>query len=419
MPRNLGNESWDDFCERVASRSEAFSWRWAAVRQGESEWELLALVAEAAPARDSNLRIDRYAGAIVAVEKLSAATAAARLLALHASTEGDECVPIPEQLNAVPQLVYGSESWGLTPAGWPRLVVDVGAGAAVQVDPSQPLLAADMPFYLSLGEALAERVFRLPPELVRFGQYAPVSVRINDRRGRIAGIEVSDATVLVSVEEGMPGGLDGFTLHAVWRSELALEERSRSVHEMEGPGAISPPTDRLPAELTAVLVGPEGAEVDRRTFDRHLHASVVNAEAPEEAVTRMSEEGEHVALEYKRELDQPKVRRSFAETVAAFANGSGGTILVGIDDDGSVVGWGVEKPGDQITTMLADLIEEMPDLNIEEVRVDNKPITVVQVTPSPPHRRPHLVGGRAMVRVNATTRTATAAQHRELASGVQ
>lgn len=47
-------------------------------------------------------------------------------------------------------------------------------------------------------------------------------------------------------------------------------------------------------------------------------------------VLRWLAEGEHQQLEYKRELTVKQTRVSMAETVAAFANGIGGTILVGV-----------------------------------------------------------------------------------------
>lgn len=420
MSRILGSESWSTFCARVAAATGLLSWRWAAVGRESGEWSLIALVLEVDPSSKSTPRQDRYPEAIIAVEELDAETAAARLLAFTASPDDDATqVLIPEQQNAVPQWIYSCEQWGLTPSGWPRLVAEVGGGATTYADPSQPLLAAGVPFYPSLGEAIAERVFRLPPELVRLGQHAPVSVRLNDRRGRIAAIDAGGENVSVKIEEGTPGGLDGFHLYAAWRSELALEEWSRSDHALLGPETVAPETDGVPAEFVAALVDPDGNEVDRCIFERRLHLPVNPAETFETSVARWIEEGEHAGLEYKRELNDAKARRSFADTVAAFANGTGGAIVIGVDDEGEVVGWKIEKPVDQITNIVADLVAEMPTLDVDEVLIEEKPIVVVRVAPSPLHLRPHLVRGRVMIRALATTRPATPAQLRELTGGAQ
>jgi hypothetical protein len=380
------------------------------------EWNLIALVIEAGSQSVATQRIDRYPRAIVAVEELSAETAAHRLRAFTASAEGEEPqVRIPEQGNAVPNLVYSGEEWGLTPGGWPRLVVEAGGGAAY-ADPSEPLSAAGTPFYPSLGHAVAERVFRLPYEQVRLNQLAPLSVRLIDRRGRIAALGVIGESLSVQIEEGVEGALEGFHLQAAWRSEPSDGDWSRTELPVSGQQTLTLTTEGIPAELVAALFDSDGEEVDRHRFDRRLHVSADSLETLEASVGRWIEEGEHVQLEYKRELSE-KANLSFAETVAAFANGAGGVILVGVDDQGTAVGWRSRKPVDQITNIVADLVDEIPAIEVDEIVIDDKPIAVVRVPPSPAHRRPHLVRGRAMVRVNATTRAASAAQHRELTAG--
>lgn len=45
-------------------------------------------------------------------------------------------------------------------------------------------------------------------------------------------------------------------------------------------------------------------------------------------------------MEFKRSLGE---LRGFLETVVAFANRNGGTILIGVDDDGTVVGVNIGK----------------------------------------------------------------------------
>lgn len=45
-------------------------------------------------------------------------------------------------------------------------------------------------------------------------------------------------------------------------------------------------------------------------------------------------------VEFKRSLGE---LRGFLETVVAFANRNGGTILIGVDDDGTVVGVNIGK----------------------------------------------------------------------------
>jgi predicted HTH transcriptional regulator len=185
---------------------------------------------------------------------------------------------------------------------------------------------------------------------------------------------------------------------------------------VSGQQTLTLSTEGVPAEFVAALVDSDGEEVDRQVFDRRHHAPMDFLETLEASVGRWIQEGEHVQLEFKRELSE-KANLSFAETIAAFANGAGGVILIGVDDQGAAVGWRSRKPVDQITNIVADLVDEIPAIDVDEIVIDDKPIVVVRVLTSPAPRRPHLVRGRVMVRVNATTRAASAAQLRELAAG--
>jgi hypothetical protein len=218
----------------------------------------------------------------------------------------------------------------------------------------------------------------------------------------------------------MPGGLAGFTLRGAWRPEPDAREWRRLDQELAGPGRIELATDGVPVELVVVLVDPEGREVDRRSWDERFDLSTQEPEEPEELgalVARWLGEGEHAHLEYKQTLKESKARVSFAETVAAFANGAGGAILVGVDDEGRPVGYDAPKAADRVTNTIAELVEEGPDFEVAEVAIEGRPIVVVRVAASPPHRRPHQVRGRVMVRAVATTRAATPLQLRLLLMG--
>src|SRR5712664_591347 len=57
-------------------------------------------------------------------------------------------------------------------------------------------------------------------------------------------------------------------------------------------------------------------------------------------VNLLIEEGEGFAVEFKRRISSPE---KIARTVISFANTKGGTILFGVDDDGSIVGVESEK----------------------------------------------------------------------------
>jgi hypothetical protein len=414
----LDDVSWEDFCDRVAAAPGLVSWRWAAVARNDDDWGLIALVVEAGVADPPDARTDRYPKAIVAVESMSAEGAAQRLRDFTASAQdADPAIAIPAQSNAVLHRVWGTEDWGLTPTGWPRLVLDArpGDGSPTYADPSGALSALGMTFYPSLGQAVAERVLCVAPGQIHMGQLASLSFRLIDCRGRIAALLADGENLRIEMEEGVGGSLEGFHLRLAWRAEPGEERLSRSDRLLSGADGIVVETGGVPAELFAALIDPVGEQVDQRTFDRRLRAEIANPETLEASVARWILEGEHGRLEYKQELKPTAdANASFAETVAAFANGDGGEILIGIGDDGTVIGWETEKPLDRITNIIAHLVKETPAFEVSRLRVEERPILVVRVAPSPPGLRPHLVRDRAMIRVNATTRRASPAELRGL-----
>lgn len=417
VSENLGRESWDGFCARVRATRGPVSWRWAAVPQAEEDWRLVALMIEAGSTGLPVPRVDRYPKAIVAVEELSAEGASARLRAFTVGPEGEEPeVRLPEEHDVVVQRVWAGEEWFLTTAGWPRVIVTAGAGAAAYADPGARLSAPDQTFYPSLGDAVAERVYRLPPTKVRINQVAPLCFLLVDRRGRVAGLTARADGIAIDLEEGIAGGLAGFHLRLAWRLGPDAAEWSRDDRPCSSPGVLQLPIDGVPAEFVAALLDPDGEEVDRRVLDPRIDVAAEDPETLETSVAGWIAEGEHTRLEYKRELNS-KANLSFAETVAAFANGAGGAILIGVDDDGTVIGWDAEKPLDRVTEIIAALVEEKPLFDLHELRSDGRPVIVVRVASSPLGSRPHLVSGRAMVRLNATTRRANAAELRALTAG--
>ncbi len=88
------------------------------------------------------------------------------------------------------------------------------------------------------------------------------------------------------------------------------------------------------------------------------------------------------------------------ETLAAFANGHGGALLVGIDDDGRVIGWqGGDKDLRATTDRIADALRIQPSL--EGCMLNEKRVLVIEVAPS---QTPVAYHGRYYRRIGNTTR---------------
>ncbi len=119
-------------------------------------------------------------------------------------------------------------------------------------------------------------------------------------------------------------------------------------------------------------------------------------------------------LEFKRDLSSPK---PILKTLVAFANTAGGTLLIGRDDDGEIIGVDdVLADEERLANLISDSISPamMPD--IEAVSVDGKSLLLVRVA--------HWVGpfylqdkgaiDGVYVRLGSSNRLADAATREEL-----
>ena len=112
-------------------------------------------------------------------------------------------------------------------------------------------------------------------------------------------------------------------------------------------------------------------------------------------------------LEFKRDLSSPN---GLVRTAVAFANTSGGTILVGVED-GSRDVLGVADPlaeEERVASLIADRVSPQLVPDVELLRHRDRLVLAVRVHPS--GRRPHYLGNAAetgaYVRVGSTNRQA-------------
>lgn len=119
--------------------------------------------------------------------------------------------------------------------------------------------------------------------------------------------------------------------------------------------------------------------------------------------------------EYKRDLSSPS---KLLRTIVAFANSAGGQLVVGVTDDGTVIG--VADPlaeEERLASLIADSIEPQLVPAIDLATVAGETVLVVEVPLST--RRPHCMKARGIdggvyVRLGSTTRQADPALVAEL-----
>jgi predicted HTH transcriptional regulator len=130
-------------------------------------------------------------------------------------------------------------------------------------------------------------------------------------------------------------------------------------------------------------------------------------------VNALIEEGEGFTIEFKRRISSPE---KIARTLISFANTRGGTILFGIDDDGSVVGVESEKSEMEMIGIAGTEFCDPPvETSIDIVPFDGLDVIVCTVPES--RTKPHYFLGdrdaangdstRVYIRVNDKTMMAS------------
>ncbi len=94
--------------------------------------------------------------------------------------------------------------------------------------------------------------------------------------------------------------------------------------------------------------------------------------------------GESEFVEFKSVMPTSKSKVGVLKAIPAFANGQGGTLLIGIDDDNSVVGLGdltIDEVKDRLTRTIHDSVVPIPAFRVECVELDGLLVAIVEVGP--------------------------------------
>jgi predicted HTH transcriptional regulator len=97
--------------------------------------------------------------------------------------------------------------------------------------------------------------------------------------------------------------------------------------------------------------------------------------------------GESSTVEFKRKISSYE---KIAREISAFANTLGGYLIIGVDDDGKIVGIDSEKSSfDQIEEICGFYIDPPIEPDIDIVNISNKDIIVVYINES--NKKPHRI----------------------------
>lgn len=152
--------------------------------------------------------------------------------------------------------------------------------------------------------------------------------------------------------------------------------KTENFHIDENPKTIN--IDFIPDIISVYLLKNDGEVLDfRRSYLKWPSSSKdVVIEVKEDDVLEMIKQGENQHVEFKKELNKETER--FAMAAVAFANGEGGAILFGVDDNGNIEGI-KEKIEESIPKSLRSRCEPSIEPYIKIVTIEDKQIVVVRI----------------------------------------
>jgi len=235
-------------------------------------------------------------------------------------------------------------------------------------------------------DAAAAAFFGIDLQLTNMQIAQGAVFRRQDLRGRIDGIQVKSESLDVTVEGEQ---LDGLVL------ELAGDRPGRSIvverrEDLKTAFVSFELADGLPPGAW-VLFRKDEQWIDRRFLSvPYAIGQQAGVEVVVEAGTRLEvlvAGGERQYVEFKRSLpSEDESKRQIMKTVTAFANGFGGSILIGVDDDRNLVGLDPKEVGslrDRVTQIIGSWVAPWPPVAFDILPMPDSELVVLEILISP------------------------------------
>jgi len=305
-----------------------------------------------------------------------------------------------------PRLLVGQKSWWSTRewTDWPADIFTIELQIGIGQPSYDPLVAADLPYFPRLEHVLWQIFGLRNPNWTNYFRGLVVVV-LPDFRAKISKLTIALGYLKVDFESV-------FLQPEDLVAKVYAENSSRLLaQETVNPDKFSLQVDledRPTFASVALVSKPAGETLHIKSFEegRGWQDPDVIFETSQQEIEQMLLVGENETLEFKATL-QKEIPSKLAKTAAAFANTKGGTIVIGVDDDGRVVGCETKGLGDTVTNVLRTQCDPPPSIETEVVQYQDKSLLLVKVIQS--KDRVHIVKDHGpWIRANATNRVPTA-----------
>lgn len=259
----------------------------------------------------------------------------------------------------------------------------------------QPLVAIGSPLFPTLGEALFD-LFGIGTQ--SWSQYfrGDLVFIVPDLRARITALAVSEKRLVVTIE-ALEASLGDLIVKLFTKAEATqtVEESVAQSSAVEFDLA-----DGSAHVYVALLCRRSGDLLDYATLNAEPKVGRESQAFDDLELGRLVANGEDLTTEYKRWKPTPE---RLAKDAVAFANTIGGVILLGVDDEGDVLGQPVHAQADWVAGVLADQSDPPVKCRLHKVLIREKQVLLIDI---PKAEQVHTLKGRGpIIRFNATSRS--------------
>jgi len=276
----------------------------------------------------------------------------------------------------------GNSRWGLGNYALPSWNFDGTLYPDLQ-ESQEPLIASEAPYFFPRpidGEAWYLYEKALPSQN---DSLFVIEISIEDDRAFFNGIDIEEETSLVRCR------CEGKLLS---QSIIHLYTNSPQVESKQAEGEIVFQLQGQPTIISLALTYAADTWLDRRDInllypklgipkDVNIIARSDYSTYQEEIANRIATEGENMTLEFKSRLDEGEgiEKNRLLQSVVAFANTKGGTILLGVAKDGQVLGLVPNDTKDTVVRKIDGNVSPVPYFEVTPQEQEGKPILVIHV----------------------------------------
>jgi hypothetical protein len=281
-------------------------------------------------------------------------------------------VSVPGGVSQEPIFISSGLNYGSVATTWPTWYCEYSIERKLTGSiPENDLVKLNLPLFPD-GRSAVKNLFGLRREFDRRSD-ALVLFLVPDYRARIDTLRISDNAVAVRIEAQE---MDEEKLTAKFYCESSDGvEQSENVQVEDGVAGFNTKAEPFLVDVH-ILDSSTGEDLDCCDFDlrRPRMQEKVILEKAQYQMEELIKRGESHQLEFKVDL---KDHARFLQTVVAFANASGGRVLLGVDINAQIAGY-TQDDADRITNLISSNCNPPIEVSIHAIQL-KEPILVVEV----------------------------------------